>query len=203
VARCVRSTSATHHVYFEHSRLVGSRFVTAPFRTGHSSTAQLRFWRFQIPTQRAQGTMAFHDATTASVDHSALDRRAFSALRIPNDRTSDIPVAAHPAPLVIGFRPFPTRWPQTRLRAPAYVSRQDRFHPALREENDAFPARNAFPRQAPFEDSPPCRSGPYGPSSVTLTSAVQRFLPPRTDPRRSFTRTLLWRRLSTSQVSPS
>jgi len=56
------------------------------------------------------------------------------------------------------------------------VSRQDRFHPALREEDDAFPARNAFPRQAPFEDSPPCGNGPYGPSSVTLTSAVQRFL---------------------------
>jgi hypothetical protein len=140
VARCVRSTSAIHHFYFEHSRLVGSRFVTAPFGTGYSSTAQLRFWHSQIPTQRAQGTMTFHDVTTASVDHSALDRRAFSALRIPNDRTSDIPVAAHPAPLVIGFRPFPTRWPQTRLRAPAYVSRQDRFHPALREEDDAFPA---------------------------------------------------------------
>lgn len=154
VARCVRSTSATHHFYFEHSRLVGSQFVTAAFTTGYSSMAQLRFWRSQIPTQRAQGTMTFHDVTTASVDHSALDRRAFSALRIPNDRTSDIPVAAHPDPLVIGFRPFPTRRPQTRLRAPACVSRQDRFHPALREENDAFPARNAFPRQAPFENRP-------------------------------------------------
>lgn len=148
--------------------------------------------RPSVPTQRAQGTMAFHDATTASVDHSALDRRAFSALRIPNDRTSDIPVAAHPAPLVVGLRLFPTRQPQTRLRAPACVSRQDRFHPAPREENDAFPARNAFPRQAPFEDSLPCENGPYGPSSVALTSAVQRFLPPRTDSRRSFTRTLPW-----------
>jgi len=55
------------------------------------------------------------------------------------------------APLVIGFRPFPieTAW-----------AAEDRFHPALREENEAFPARNAFPRRAPFEEPRPCEHGP-------------------------------------------
>jgi len=69
--------------------------------------AQLRFWRFQIPTQRARGTMTFHDAKTASVDHSALERRAFFAHRVPNDRTSDIPVATQARPDGIWLSPCP------------------------------------------------------------------------------------------------
>jgi hypothetical protein len=132
------------------------------FHRGQLIDGPVALLALPVPNPTSPGILAFHDALIASVDRQALKWWAFSARHVPDSRTSGIPVAALARPA--GTLAF-------ALSRRFGAGCQDRFHAALREENDAFPAWNAFIRQAPFEDSRSCEHGPFGPSSVTLTSA--------------------------------
>jgi len=142
------------------------------FHRGRLVDGPVALLALPAPNPTNPGILAFHDALIASGNHRALEWWAFSARHVPGDRPSGIPVATLARPA--GTLAF-------ALSHRDGASRLGRFHAALREEDDAFPTRNAFPRQAPFEDSRSCEHGPFGPSPVTLTAArLSTFRPPRT-----------------------
>jgi hypothetical protein len=101
------------------------------FHRGRLVDGPVALLALPAPNPTSPGILAFHDALIASVDHRALEWWAFSARHVPGNRPSDISVASLARPA--GNLAF-------ALSQRAGGGRQDRFHAAPREENDAFPA---------------------------------------------------------------
>jgi len=94
-ARCVRPTSASQHIHYEHPRLVGSRSLMAYALV-------------------SSGNTAFHDAAIrfggscgSSVAGRSLPRDG------PPDRASGIPVASHVRPAALSHAPSFVKTPRS------------------------------------------------------------------------------------------
>lgn len=110
MARCVRSTSAIHHIYCEHSRLVGSRLVWHRFRDGPLVDGPVALLALPVSNPTSPGIIC----VSRRIDRFGGSRGVgmvgvLSARHIPRDRTSGIPVASLARPAGTWLSPISRR----------------------------------------------------------------------------------------------
>lgn len=124
-ARCVRPTSASPHSYYEHLRLVGSRFVMG------------------LSPHSPAGSSVFHDTAArfgGSVDFFCAGGVLFPAAN-RRDRTSDLPVAPPSPPAALSHAPALVERAETEPPA-IPVTRPRRFRSGTPSIDECAPPRS-------------------------------------------------------------